>query len=58
MGWGASVFPVTFFDDDDSWAWVTGVVVGPMPGVRPPARPSPTVRDVLREAPAPAARGL
>ena len=50
MGWGASVFPLSTFDDDESWAWLAGVVVGQMPAARPadPGRPLPTVRDVLR----------
>ena len=48
MGWGASVFPLSFFDTDESWAWLTGVVVGPMPAVPPAGRPPATVRHVLR----------
>ena len=49
MGWEASVFPLSMFDDEDSWAWLAGVVVGPLPVAGPAdaGRPLPTVRDVL-----------
>ena len=48
MGWGASVFPLSFFDTVENWAWLTDVVVGPMPAVPPAGHPPPTVRHVLR----------
>ena len=47
MGWGASVVPLSFFDTVEDWAWLTEVVVGPMPTVPPAGTPPPTVSHVL-----------